>query len=291
MKQNQINRLALAGNVMQMAVIFIITISLLLLPGPVCAQQNPTLYSNVYFFKVNPGKGDLFMSLMKEVNSKIQEERCKSGHWAGWYLYRVVMPAGSASEYDYAAVSLTTKFKNLFDDPYPFDSALHKAFAGKDEKFFTDFYQKSTEARTIVKRQIYSAISFADSSKLQTGGPYKYLELAFMKSKPGKTNEYIKKEVDTFRLIHKERIQMKAMSQWGFYSLELPYNMNNAYDFVCANFYDDIDMLMDGKYPEALKKVFPKVKMDNLFNTVSKSRDMVMSELWKLELYQLPGNK
>lgn len=291
MKQKQNDRQPHAGNLFQMAVIIIVAIILLMQPKVMVAQANPTLYSSVYFFKVNPGKGDQFMNLMKDVNSKVQEERCKSGNLAGWYLYRVLMPAGSQSEYDYAAVSIVTKFKNLFEDPYPFDSALHKVFAGKDEKFFTDFYEKSTEARTIVKRQIYSAISFADSSKLQNADPYKYIELAFMKSKPGKTNDYVKKEVDTFRLIHKERIQMKALSQWGFYSLDLPYNMSNAYDFVCANFYDDIDMMVDGKYPAALKKVFPKVKIDNLFNSISKSRDMVMSEIWKLALYQQPANK
>ena len=254
----------------------------------VYAQEGQAVYHSVMFFKVNPGKNDQFLNQMREINSKVQQERCKSGHWLGWFFYQVLMPTGSESEYDYTTVSITNKFKNLFEDPYPFDSALHKAFPGQDEKFFDNFYDQSRENRKFVKRQVYGAIGFADSAALQNSRPAQYIELAFMKSKPGRENQYVKMEMDTFRLIHKERIKLNAMSQWGFYSLWMPYNTSTPYNFVCANFYDNLDMMVDGKYPEALKKTFPKVNIDKLFTSIDKNRDMVMAELWKLVLYQQP---
>ena len=80
----------------------------------------------------------------------------------------------------------------------------------------------------------------------------------FMQPKPGKFGDYIKMETDTFRVIHKERIKLRDISQWGCFSLMLPYDTKTGYSFLCFNFYNDLDAMTTSKYVEALKNTFPR---------------------------------
>ena len=41
----------------------------------------------------------------------------KKQNLLGWYLYQVLMPAGSSTEYDYASVNVTSSLASLLDFP------------------------------------------------------------------------------------------------------------------------------------------------------------------------------
>jgi len=255
-------------------------------PDIISAQAQRTWYRFSYY-KISPGKERELRSMMEAVDAKVQQERVNSGAISGWYVYEMLSPTGSSAEYDYVAVTTADSHKIIFETPYTFDSAFKKIFLGRDAKFFADYYSKLSGVCRLAKEEIYAGMAVADSSS-PDGFKFKYLVVDFMQPKPEKGGEYIKMEIDTFRLIHKERIKLGAINQWALLGLQWPFDMKTGYSDLAINFYNDIDMMFVGKYAEGLKKTFPAVALNNLFQSANAMRDNPKADFMRLVLCVLP---
>jgi len=258
-------------------------------PGIISAQAQRTWYRFSYY-KILPGKERELRSMMETVDAKVQQERVNSGAITGWYVYEMLSPTGSSAEYDYVTVTATNSHNSIFETTYTFDSAFKKIFPGKDAKFFADYYSKLSIVCSLAKEEVYAEFAVADSSS-QDGFKFKYLIVDFMQPKPEKGGEYYKMETDTFRLIHKERIKLGAISQWAFLGLQWPFDMKTRYSDLAINFYNDMDMIFDSKYTEALKTTFPTVELGNLFKSSSALRDNPKADFMRLVLSALPEKR
>lgn len=99
----------------------------LLCPDKSFAQQSPTYY-RISYYKVVPGNEEKLSGMMREVDAKVQLARTNSRAISGWYFYKLLSPAGSSTDYDYMAVTIINRYKDIFEPPYTFDSALKKTF-------------------------------------------------------------------------------------------------------------------------------------------------------------------
>jgi hypothetical protein len=251
------------------------------------AQQQQTYYCFSYY-KILPGKDHELRKMMETVDAKVQQNRVNNGAISSWYLYEVLSPTGSSAEYDHVVITTTNSFKNSFESPYTFDSALKKTFPGKDAKFFADYYSRQNETWRLVNQEIYAGIAVADSS-FPGGSSLKYIVIDFMQPKPGMGAQYFKTETDTFRLIHRERVKLDDISQWAFLQLAFPFDTKTSYSYLALNFYKDLDrMFGNAKYEEGLKKTFPTVELSELFQSAAAARDNPRAELLRLVLHALP---
>src|SRR5215470_11325476 len=228
------------------------------------AQQQQSFHS-VSYYKIKPGEEQTLRSTMQAVDSKVQQERANKGAISGWYLYEVLSPCGSGAEYNYVVVTIANHYKDVFETPYTFDSALKKIYHGKDENFFSGYYSRMTGVWTLVKEEVYVALALADSTS--HGFTSKYIVADFMQPKPEKFGQYIKSEMDTFRVIHKERVKLGDISQWACLQLFWPFDMKTGYAVLDLNFYTNLDAMLHGKYAEALKATFPTVDLGTLFQS------------------------
>jgi hypothetical protein len=280
MKWNSANRFTCAN---------IIKASLLLV-GSICtalvvAQQQT--YHCISYYKILPGKEQELRNMVKAVDVKVQQERVNRGAISGWYLFEVLNPSGSSAEYDYIVITSVNHFKSIYETPYSFDSALKKIIPGKDARFYSDYHTRLSGISRLVKEEIYAGIAAADSS-IPGGFQFKYLVVDYMQPKPEKFGQYIKMETDTFRLVHKERIKLGALSQWACLQLYFPFDMKTGYNFLAMNFYKDIDMMFDSKYVEGIRNAFPSVSINDLFQSVGAMRDNPKADLWRLIVYAVP---
>lgn len=258
-------------------------------PG-IASAQRPSTYYCISYYKVVPGKEDEFHRMMMNVDAKVQQARINAGAISGWYFYKLLSPSGSNTDYDCMTITIVNRFKNIFDSPYTFDSALKKTNPNKDVKFFADYHFQSNEIRKLIKEEIYTGLALADSSS-KDGFQSKYIVSDFMQPKPDKFGDYLKMETDTFRIIHKERIRLGGdISQWGCFNLMLPYGTKTGYSVVCFNFYNDLDAMMSAKYVEALKNTFPAVDLGRLFQSSAALRDNPRADFWQLVFYASPSN-
>lgn len=202
----------------------------------------------------------------------------------GWYLYQVLMPVGSSTDFDYAAVNITGSLAALLDFPMSSKDMYKKVFPEMTDKMISDVQMQFDECRHIVRREIYTPVEGAHTDDEPNAAPSKYMEVDLMHPAAGKTADYIKMEKETFLPIHKERVKMGILKGWGLYEKIMPVDTRMEYEYVTVNLYDDLNKLNDG-YAESVKKVFPQKDMNTMFNETTATRTMVQSGVWKLMNY------
>jgi hypothetical protein len=258
----------------------------LLLPAIRALSQTPPqqIYVGVNFIKVHPGKQEQYRQLVEKYGKKVNEYLFKNQKLMGWYLYQVLMPAGSSTDFDYAAVNITDSLAALLDFPMSTKDIYKKVFPEMTDKMISDVQTQFDECRHIVRREIYTPVQGAHTDDAPNAPPSKYMEVDLMHPAAGKTADYIKMEKETFLPLHNERIKMGILKGWGLYEKIMPVDTRMEYEYVTVNFYDDLNKLSDG-YAESVKKIFPQKDINAMFNETGATRTMVQSGIWKLMSY------
>jgi hypothetical protein len=258
----------------------------LLLPAIRALSQTPPqqIYVGVNFIKVHPGKQEQYRQLVEKYGKKVNEYLFKNQKLMGWYLYQVLMPAGSSTDFDYAAVNITDSLAALLDFPMSTKDIYKKVFPEMTDKMISDVQTQFEECRHIVRREIYTPVQGAHTDDAPNAPPSKYMEVDLMHPAAGKTADYIKMEKETFLPLHNERIKMGILKGWGLYEKIMPVDTRMEYEYVTVNFYDDLNKLSDG-YAESVKKIFPQKDINAMFNETGATRTMVQSGIWKLMSY------
>ena len=258
----------------------------LLLPAIRVLSQTPPpqVYVGVNFIKVHPGKQEQFRQLVEKYGKKVNEYLFKNQNLMGWYLYQVLMPVGSSTDFDYSAVNITGSLGALLDFPMSTKDIYKKVFPEMTDKMISDVQMQFDECRHIVRREIYTPVQGAQTDNAPNGPPGKYMEVDLMHPAAGKSADYIKMEKETFLPLHNERIKMGIMKGWGLYEKIMPVDSRMGYEYVTVNYYDDLNKLGDG-YAESVKKLFPQKDMNAMFSETEATRTMVQSSIWKLISY------
>lgn len=243
-------------------------------------NQQP-VYFSISYLKVHPGKNERYMELVKKYGEKINQYFYKNGYILGWYLHEIVMPSGSAKEYDYAAVNVSTHLAELLDDTISIRNVFKKVFPGMSNKMMDTIFSQYTEARSVVKREIYTGVVELNSDAPTT----RYVSLDFMKVAPGKDSAYVKMEKEVWLPIHKERMKLGIIKDWGLYEKIMPYDSRSDFDYVTGQFFDDINSLVDAKYMEAFTKAYPGQDPGKFMQNTEDNRKLVRNELWKVVDY------
>ena len=239
------------------------------------------VYVAINYIKTNPGKQSAYLDLIKNYTKKINEFNFKKGRILGTYVNSVVLPAGAEAEYNIAIVTVTDNLNFLLNDTVPGKSLFKSVFPEYSDNFIESIMDQYGEIRTIVKREIFTAIAEIDPAAT----PTTFAAIDFMKVAPGKDSAYVKLEKEVWMPIHKERIKMGVMVDWLLMSKFMPLNVKDEYRYVTGNFFNNLNFLEDGKYPEAIKKAFPNTDLTKSLNETGEARTIVKEELWKLELF------
>jgi hypothetical protein len=242
-------------------------------------DQKP-MYFAVSYIKVHPDKEMQYRELLKKYGKKINEYFYKTGAIVGWYMEEVIVPSGSASEYDYAAVNVSPNFKELLDDTISIRAVFKKVFPNMTDKMFDSVSSQYRHARTVVKREIYRSVTGLNMNP--SAPPNKYISLDFMKTMPGKDEDYVKVEKETWMPVHKERVNMGVIKDWELYEKVMPYGAKEEYNYVTGQFFDDLSAMADPKYPESFNKAWPGQDVGKFFQNTVSTRTLVKNEVWSL---------
>ncbi len=123
--------------------------------APEIPLEIPAAYLEVNFMHVEPGKNSAYEQLETDIWLPIHTESIESGRTAGWGLWRSLFPRGSGQKYQYLTLNTFSEFSYIFQADY---SAAFKNI--HPEKDFADVTEKSREARTIVRTELWDLIDF-----------------------------------------------------------------------------------------------------------------------------------
>ncbi|MEO5997054.1 MAG: hypothetical protein ABIN89_09945, partial [Chitinophagaceae bacterium] len=227
-------------------------------------SNNKPVYISFTYLKTAPGKYNDYVNLAKTASKKVQEYQVQQGTQLGWYLYEVLTPTGTQADYNFVGVNVNTDLQQLLDPVTSMREVFQKA-AQINGQQADSIMQAMGMARSVVKRDIF----LERSSTNESGPPTKYAEIDFMTPVQGKNADYAKMEIDKFLPVHKQRMAMGALKGWRLAQKVMPSATDEPYSYVTANFYESIDMMLQGKYPEAIKKAWPTQDMTKLFQTIN----------------------
>lgn len=117
--------------------------------------KNPAQYIQVNYMKVQTGKNSEYETLEKDIWMPIHNESIRSGKTVGWGLWSALFPRGAGRPYQYMTLNTFSDYSYVFelDFSVPF-KAIHP------EKDFTEMVQKTQQARTIVRTELWDLIDY-----------------------------------------------------------------------------------------------------------------------------------
>jgi hypothetical protein len=263
------------------AITFAISLFLFISSSLTAQQPDKPVYVSVLYVKVNPGMGAKYNELLNNYTKKVNEQHLKAGRIMGWYVHNVILPTGSNAAYDMTIVTVSDNLGFLLDDSVGYRNWLKQAMINATDQSLGEIITALGAARAVVKKEIFTYI---DGININSN-PSKYVQVDFMRSTPGKENEYVKTEKETFKPIHAEFVKQGKRDEWGLYSLDMPYSETGNYNFITANFFSNLNQLNSGNYEEAFKKIFPNKDITTVWTNMNGLRKIVRSELWKLNVY------
>jgi hypothetical protein len=246
------------------------------------AQNNgKPVYIAISYIKTAPGKFNDYLKLAQTTSKKVFSYEIQQQQMLGWYLYSVLMPSGTEAEYDVVGINVSSDLQQLLDPNTTGRDLLQKAMPDMSSQQIDSIMQQFGPTRSIVKREIYQALSGTNENT----PPSKYVEIDYMTPAAGKAADYVKMEETKFLPVHKQRMAMGALKGWRLAEKIMPSSTDDPYSFITANFYDNIDTMMNPKYAEAIKKAWPAEDMTKLFQQVNTVKKAQRNELWKLVDY------
>lgn len=246
------------------------------------AAQQPVYVAYTYY-KTAPGRFEDYKTLATTYSKKINDYLIQQGNFMSWSLYEVLTPIGTSAEYNLVSVSVSNKMENLLDLSITGKEMFAKNFPEMSAQQGDSIMKKFSETRTLVKKEIYEAMSNTMQSNPMLK-PAKYVDVDYMTPVPGKEAQYAKMESDVFMKVHQQRIAMNVIKGWALLGKIFPSDSNDPAPYVTVNFFDDISAMMDGKYAEAVKKAWPTQDMTKLFASINTVKKAQRTEVWKLIL-------
>jgi len=235
------------------------------------STEKPTYYY-VNYYQTDRGKADEYINLIKTYASKIWKEKVKAGDVTSYSLYSV---GASTEDGGYNLVSIQSASSiNDFSKTSTSDF-MKRAFPGMDSATLTALASKYTSLRVPVKTEIYKHIASIHNPD------QKYVEINFMKTLPGKEEEYVRQEKEVYKPIHQEFINRGNRTAWYFNQLIAPLAEGSKYNYVTSNYFNDWDKsysITVDEYGKVFNKLFPKSSIPE------SARTMVKTEIWALEV-------
>ncbi len=255
------------------AIAWAIVFGLATIPFMAFAQE-PTVFAVVEYMKVKQGDEQKYVDLERNYWKKIHQERVKNGEIVRWILYEVRF-AGSNDEYNFVTGTIVT-------DP----NKLENPFAGIDpEKILPGedvdkIMQETSESRQLVKRNLIRMVSAVNPESGPV--PFNYIQVDFMKVKPGNDNMYIDVETKVWRPVHQQFINDGARVGWSLWQTVFPTGSGLEYQYATTNFISDFSKIGAADYNGAFSKVHSGKNIDKLMEETNNSRELVRSELWRV---------
>ena len=238
------------------------------------AQDNSPMFALVEFMKVKPENDGKYLDLEKNIWKPLHQVRANKGNIFGWFLYKVWF-TGTDDKYSYVTVTLFSDPLNIENPWKDIDAA--KILPGKDlDKAMVE----TGESRDMVS----SSLIFRQDFVYPEGGPgnFKYIQLDYMKVKPGKDNDYLDAEKNVWKSVHNEFIKAGSRVGWSLWSRSFPSGYALDYQYVTVNYFSDWSKIGVADYMDAFNKAHPGKDANELMEKTGASRVLVRSELWEV---------
>ncbi|HEX2718151.1 MAG TPA: hypothetical protein VHM67_10755 [Gemmatimonadaceae bacterium] len=258
----------------------LVSFALLLVCAPASGAQQetgsatPVRFVVLDYMKVAPGKTDEYLRLERQVWKPVHQARIKNKQMVAWELYDVRYTADTPRQYDYVTANVYDSFAATGADS-TFEQVFRRVHGANASRLLA----QTEGARVTVRSEIWRLVD-GTTMRSATGAPSRYLQVDFMRSKPGA--DYVAVERDLWKPVHQHRVTAGALDQWSLFELMLPGGTSYPYDYGTVNAVSNLSALAAGVTADLFQRVHPNTPIADIARRTLASRDLTRSELWIL---------
>lgn len=242
----------------------------------ISAQNNSESYFIVQYFKVEPAKDSEFFDLETTVWMKMHKARIKSNLLDGYFLFRVISPKGSKTEYNYVVV-------------LEYDTA--EKLAGHFEAYGVNYTEilddqeialalRSPEIKDQVYEEVWKTVDIIMNPA--TDHPFRFQVFNAMKLKDDvQGDEYQNIEVNYWKPWHQHRIKNNQLHGWGLYNMIIPGGTEREYQWATVDYFDKFIDIMSND-DNAFAKIHGAKNADKYLEETLSKRDLLRTEVREL---------
>lgn len=236
------------------------------------AQSEQGTYLHIDYIKVENHETEAFLEQVQNTFKPIQRARIDNGVINEWYLYKVVFPGSQNSSYDYVIITGSSSLGGFED--------INSQVSGEvsDEQTLLLNYQNQLRPNHSELWAVRNSVF----KNLTENHPSRYIRINYMDVKLGQEYQYQMFEDEIARPLHEDRMDLDRMNGWELYELIAPGGTDYGYNFSTADFYNKLEHIEFGFTDELIRKNHPDTDVNEFFENIYRTRDLVRSEIWEL---------
>ncbi|MEX2435807.1 MAG: hypothetical protein WD735_03920 [Balneolaceae bacterium] len=237
------------------------------------AQNQEGLYMHFDYLNIDKDQIQSFRNQVTSTFRPIQEARIENESINGWYLYRVTYPGTQTSTYNYVVI---TSSENLsgFED---IDSQISAHIQGNSRETIMKNYDLYLNPNHSELWRVNNSVIANENSY-----PSRYIRINFMEVSLGREYEYQMFEDEIAKPLHLISMDNDDMSGWELFQLIAPGGTQYGYNFSTLDYYSELEDLEFGFTEELIRQNNPDTNINDFFENVYDTRDLVRSEVWEL---------
>lgn len=253
-----------------------VILSLLVSFGFQSAQGQQGYYMHLDYIMIEKENVSDFNEHVSSTFKPVQEARVENESIEGWYLYKVAYRGTRNANYNYVVVSISSGLSGFED----IGNQITDHFSANSGAEIMNDYNRYLTPNHSELWVINNSVLNDENSK-----PSRYFGMDYMKVVSGQEYAYQMMEDEVARPLHEHRMDDGTMKGWELFGLITPGGTAYGYNFATGNYYDQLSDIEFGFTDEIIRANHPNTNINEFFEDIERTRDLVRSELWELVDY------
>lgn len=119
-------------------------------------------------------------------------------------------------------------------------------------------------------------------AQAQQADDYLYMKVDYFRAAGSQISDYLEVEQEIWKPMHQERFNRGIILSWDFYAV-FAGDQADAYNYIAVNVFDDFDKIDYYDLSSIAEQVYPDINISELMERTRSSRDVVRTEVWKVD--------
>jgi hypothetical protein len=237
------------------------------------SQSYQGMYMHIDYLHVPADRESSFKDMVRSSFKPIQNARKQNGSIHSWYLYKVSYPGVPNSTHNYVAITLSNSL-SAFED---MEDQLSGQLSTRERERMLQNYRRHLSPTHSELWRIQNSVIGEGNEK-----PSRYMVMNYMNVGLGFEYEYQMMEDEVARPLHEQRMENGAMVGWELNSLIVPGGTNYGHNFSTIDYFERLEDMEFGFTDELIRQTHPDTNINEFFQNIYRTRDLVRSEVWEL---------
>ncbi len=248
-------------------------LSMLFAMSPAQSQDREGQYMHIDYLMVEPDLEQAFLEHLSQTFIPVQRARKENQKISNWYLYRVSYPGTQNSFYNYVVITLSDSISGFED----VTDQLNGQMDNDDRMTITRDYKRLLSPNHSELWRIRNSV--IQGSEFE---PSRYIVMNYMNVGLGLEYEYQMFEDEVARPLHELRMERDKMNGWELNELITPGGLAYGYNFSTMDYFKKLEHIEFGFTTELIRQTHPDTNINEFFDNIYRTRDLVRSEVWEL---------